>query len=650
MRVSKRLVRLITIAAACASAGLAQERLATIDVGSYKIDATIDPAQQALHAKAEVVFTPESDRALTAAFDLHNSFNVTAVKDTQGRTLETSRSYKDHTLRVNFPEPLAKGRPASLIFEYGGTLRGDEESPIYGIQFGAIREEGTYLLYPSRWFPVSGYTVDRYTMDLTVHVPAGYRVVSSGLEVADGTKFNFRSNQPGFAGSLALVRGQAQKVSSQGVTTSVWFRGDNAKNAQAWGEETGKVMTYLTSVFGIPPNANLSLIETGKSAPGGYAAPGMLFVSTGMASREPSQRVLANQVTRQWFGNFLSPSSRNSIWLSNGMARYAEVLYQEHLNGKSVMEGETRDLFVDALTVTDAPVLQANRFEDYSPEFFAVTGSKGAATLHMLRGIMGDDKFGRLLKALPDQFANNSISTEDFRKLAEQISGQNLQGFFIQWLESTGAPEFKIEYTIYRTQKGFRVMGKISQDLDTFRMPVNLHIETEGNPEDKTVEVVGPQTEFVVETFGKPRRVIVDPDGKVMRLSPNMRVAVAIRRGEQFAEVGAYNEALQEYQKALEVNRISSLAHYRVAEVFFLQGNYQSAANEFREAINGDEEPKWTTVWSHINLGKIFDITQQRDRARNEYTQAIRTKDNTQGAQEEAAKYLKDPYQRAARD
>ncbi len=209
----------------------------------------------------------------------------------------------------------------------------------------------------------------------------------------------------------------------------------------------------------------------------------------------------------------------------------------------------------------------------------------------------------------------------------------NLQGFFIQWLESTGAPEFKMDYTVFRTQKGFRIIGKVAQDLDTFRMPVELKIETEGNPEDKRIDVSGPSTEFVAETFGKPRKVVIDPNQRLLRLNPNMRLSVAIRRGEQFAEVGDYNEALREYQKALEVNRISSLGHYRVAEIFFLQGNYQTAANEFREALNGDLEPEWTKVWSHINLGKIYDVTQQRDRAVNEYRQAVRTKDNTQGAQ-----------------
>ncbi len=203
-----------------------------------------------------------------------------------------------------------------------------------------------------------------------------------------------------------------------------------------------------------------------------------------------------------------------------------------------------------------------------------------------------------------------------------------------------------MEYTVFRTQKGFRVMGKISQDLDTFRMPVDLKIETEGNPEEKRVEVMGTSSEFMIDTFGKPKNVIIDPNGRVLRFSPKMREAVAIRRGEQFAEVGEFGEALKEYQKALDVNRNSSLAHYRVGELFFLQNNFQSAANEFREALNGDEEPRWTTVWAHINLGKIFDVTGQRERALNEYKQALRTKDNTQGALEEAGKYIEKPYER----
>jgi hypothetical protein len=643
-----RLAAALLLAAAALSA---QEKRTNIEVESYKIDAKIDPAQQSLEAVAQVTFFVRDDRATTATFELNGALNLNSITDGTGRTLQAARSIQDFTARVNFLEPVAKDTKMTLTFNYGGRLGGEEESPIPGLKFAAIQREYAFLLYPSRWFPVSGYTWNRYLMELNVTVPEGYKVLSSGLDSLKDSTYTFKSlSKPGFPGSLAVVQGTHEKVMTEGITTEIYFRGERQKYAKAWGEDTAKVMNYLTSIFGVPPQANLTLVETASGAPGGYAAPGMLFISPSNIDAKPGPRLLANQITRQWFGLLISAVNRNHLWITNGMARYAEILYLAQLNGPSIMEPEIRDLYIDSLTATEAPVRQASRYEDYSPEFFAVTGGKGAAVYSMLRWVVGDEAFFKSLKTVCDQYAYKSISTDDLRKVFEAASGMNLEGFFIQWLESTGAPEFKMDYIIYRTQKGFRVMGKIQQDLDTFRMPVELRIETEGNPENKRVEVSGPSTNFSVDTFGKPKRVIIDPNDRILRLSPGMRVAVAIRKGEQFAEIGEYSEALKEYQKALEVNRLSSLAHYRVGEIFFLQGNYQTAANEFREALNGDLDPQWTEVWSHINLGKIFDVTQQRERAVNEYTLAIRTKDNTQGAQEEAAKYRQTPYKREVKN
>jgi tetratricopeptide (TPR) repeat protein len=162
----------------------------------------------------------------------------------------------------------------------------------------------------------------------------------------------------------------------------------------------------------------------------------------------------------------------------------------------------------------------------------------------------------------------------------------------------------------------------------------------------KRIDVVGTESAFTVETFGKPRRLVLDPNNWVLKNSPDLRVRIAIRRGQELTLQGNLTEALSEFNKALEVNHNSSLAHYRIAEVFWLQRNYQSSANEYRDALNGDQEPRWTEVWSHIGLGKIFDVTGQRPRAVNEYRQAIQTGDNTQGALDEARKYLDTPYQR----
>ncbi len=621
-----------------------------IDVEQYTIEAELNPRTQSLVANVQVKFAAVDDQVTSANFELNNALNLARVVDDAGRQIPASRNQQDFSVRLNFPAPIPKGKQSTLTFTYDGHLTGAEDSPVFGIKFAALHNDFGYLMYPARWFPVNEYTTDRFAADMRITVPSGYRVIASGLERSDRVGndkivYTFRFTQPSFPGSIAVVQGEPVKVSSSGVTTSFYLR-DAKAMAQVYGDEIAKVMTYFTSTFGLPPQANLTVVETEAGTPNGYAAPGILFLAPKAIGKTPNAKLLANQVSRQWWGMLVSPTTRNHMWIENGLARFSEVLYLEQANGPASVEGELRDTYVEALTVESPPLIQDARLEDYSPEYWASTAAKGAAVFNMLRWVIGDQNFTKLLKAIPEQYSWKSISTDDLRKLAEQISGQNLQGFFIQWIESTGAPEFKMEYTVFRTQKGFRVMGKIAQDLDTFRMPVDMKIETEGNPEEKRVEVVGTSSEFMIDTFGKPKAVVLDPNGRVLRYSPKMRVAVAIRRGEQFAEVGEFGESLKEYQKALDVNRNSSLAHYRVGELFFLQNNFQSAANEFREALGGDEEPKWIAVWSHIHLGWIFDVTGQRERALNEYKQAVRTKDNTQGALEEAGKYIEKPYER----
>jgi tetratricopeptide (TPR) repeat protein len=630
--------------------GQTEKRAPRIDVQQYVIDAEVNPHTQSLAANVQVKFTAADDQVTAANFELNNALNLSRVIDDGGHQIPASRSQQDSTVRLNFAAPIAKGKQSVLTFTYDGRLTGAEESPVFGIKFAALHNDFGYLMYPARWFPVNDYTTDRFAADLRITVPAGYRVIASGLERsdrvgADKTVYTFHFAQPSFPGSIAIVQGEPVKVTSSGITTTFFLRESKAM-AQAYGDEIAKVMTFFTSTFGLPPSANLTVVETEAGTPNGYSAPGILFLSPKGIGRTPNAKLLANQISRQWWGDLVSPTTRNHMWIENGLARYSEILYLEQANGPASVEGELHDTYVEALTVDTLPVIQDSRLEDYSPEFWASTAAKGGAVFNMLRWVIGDQNFLKLLKAIPEQYTWKSLNTADLEKLAEQISGQNLQGFFIQWIESSGAPEFKMEYTVFRTTKGFRVMGKISQDLDTFRMPVDLKIETEGNPEEKRVEVMGTSSEFSVDTFGKPKSLVLDPNGRVLRYSAKMRVAVAIRRGVQFTEVGEFGEALKEYQKALDVDRNSSLAHYRVGELFFLQNNFQSAANEFREALNGDAEPAWTVVWCHINLGKIFDVTGQRERALNEYKLAVRTKDNTQGALEEAGKYIEKPYER----
>jgi len=274
-----------------------------------------------------------------------------------------------------------------------------------------------------------------------------------------------------------------------------------------------------------------------------------------------------------------------------------------------------------------------------------MTLEKGPRVFHMLRWELGDDAFTQFLRAMLSQYTDKGIRTANVQTIAEAQSQQNLQAFFSQWLDGTGAPEFGNTFSVFRlgSNKGFRTVGTVTEDLDLFSMPVELRIETEGKTEIRRVDLAGPESHYSIETFGRPRRITIDPDNWLLKSTPDLAVRVAVLRGQQDVAQGDLLGAIGEYQKALDSNRGSSLANYRLAEIFMMQKNYQSAANSFRDALRGDGDPKWTEVWSHINLGKIFDCTGQRERAVNEYRSAVQTNDNTQGAVNEARADMQKP-------
>ena len=291
------------------------------------------------------------------------------------------------------------------------------------------------------------------------------------------------------------------------------------------------------------------------------------------------------------------------------------------------------------------PIAQSAQLHEFTPEYQSIVFQKGAMVFHMLRWIIGDEAFFKTLQAMCQQYAWKSISTDEFQKFAETASKQELTYFFAQWVTSTGVPQFKRIWAVYRTAKGYQVVGKITQDLDLFRMPVEVRVVTEGSrPVTDRVEMVGTTADFTVNTRTRPMRVLVDPASRILKYDDKIKFQVEMARADQLAQEQAYLEAVKQYKAVLELNKSSSLAHYRIGEIYFKLRNYTASMEEFRRALDGDMDPKWTEVWSHVMLGVIFDVTGQRDRALNEYQRALQTNDNTQGALDKANQYVKKAY------
>jgi len=637
----------------------------------YDVEVLLHPEDQTISGQAKVEFIAQQP-GRTVVVELHQDLRVNSVKLANGGTLEFERDNRyPLLLTIGLPDVISPGKTVTLVFDYTGPISSDEDSPTRGVRFANVDKTGAYLLLPARWFPLTNYPSNRYTGKFKIDVPDTFAVVGTGKadpptispgigKGAPGTaSYVFHCDHAGPVGTFVAGNLQLTPVQSEGFNVSVFAPPVQASTANSYATSLSHIVSYFSDIFGPldikendPP---LTIAQLPDGTVPGFSAPGLMLISARQWGTRANERLLSQLAAEQWWGDRVLALTASDAWLTDGLSRYAEAMYAEQSDGSAGLHKALEDFAVGALMYEDtAPISQAARLQTFSNEYRSVVADKGALVFHMLRTELGDDAFNALLRDLYKKYEGKNVNLNDFEKIAmtkipPPVKGQppvNLVSFFSQWLNSTGVPEFKMEYIVYRTQKGFKVVGKIHQDLDTFRMPVEIRVDTEGNPETKQILVTGTTQSFEIDTFGrpKPNGILIDPNNNLLKSSPRLRVHALIARGEGYAEVGKYYEAIQEYQKALDAQPSNSLAHFRMGEAMFYQKNYQAGANAFRAALGGDADPKWTEVWSHIYIAKIYDLLGQRERAVNEYSLAQHLGDDTAGAQQEVARYIQKPY------
>ncbi len=519
------------------------------------------------------------------------------------------------------------------------------------------------LLYAGRWFPMTGLFTDRFTGEMHIRVPADYTAVGSGTAtkktLPDGrNEFSFVWSKPGFPGTI--VAGKfLPPITASGISNiHVYVTEKRKDGAPDFAALAGREFEYMTSVFGQPESGRINIVEMPEDAVSAAWAPEMACIAGNriVDRTAASQRLLSNTLAHQWWGSEVSPATLNDAWITNGMSRYGELMYLEDSAGKNRISDRHRRCLRRCAGLRHRAAEHAGPARPLLAAVPVDDAGKGRDGLP--HAALGDGR--RRIPELPAQPAlaihrqgDSQLRRGDGgRGAGGERSHLELTSFFSQWIDGTGAPKFTDKYSVYRlgSNKGFRTVGSIGEDLDLFRMPVELRIETDGKTEDRRIDVAGTDSPYTVETFGRPRRITIDPENWLLKSTPDLAMRVAVLRGQQLVAQGDLIGALAEYQKALDANKSSSLAAYRIGEVFFMQRNYQSAANSFRDALRGDGDPRWTEVWSHIHLGYIFDVTGQRERAVNEYRLAVQTNDNTQGAINEARARMATPYKRERTD
>jgi tetratricopeptide (TPR) repeat protein len=682
----------------------AQKGATDIDVQHYKIDAELIPASQLLKARAEVRFVPQSETR-SVIFEMNGSLTISRIMrvdesatTTPGAATPGARAQspkpappkaKDPTaqptpdglqfiqdnrenmnVRIDLGAVVPAKQPLTLAFEYEGALESPQGGPISNARLAHVGDQGSYLFYAARWFPFHEYVADRATYAINVKVPKGVLVAGYSEQPVvpvpvteqktkeeqkakedqktkeEFTTFAFTCAKPVLPGSLAAAKYILRTTNRGGFTVDFYVKAGDERWADHAIDVISKHLEYYSSKFGRYAFGNrLVVAETDEETLETYSGPGMIFISPRALTSGIDEK-LAREVAYQWWGQAVGLKSFDDAWLWHGLAEFSTLLYVKDNENETLYlqtvqaELEKALAFEQSASIRNAP----KDLDDQTAPYRSVVFNKGALVFNMLRQLIGEEKFDKMLR---DYFAKNegkNVKLDDFETLATKTAGRDLRFFFGQWVESTGVPEFRSDYRMLRTKEGFRVPGTVKQDLDSFEMPVDITLRTEAGSERQTLIMKGPSVDFDILTNSKPIEVIVDPDAKIMRSSEELRQGVIVRRGIEHFREQEYIEAEQQFQAAIKLNRGNSWAWYNLGSVYMTQRNWNKALDAFDQALNGNLRPNWVEVWSYIYRGNSWDAIGQRERAIAEYNKAISNGNNYDNAQAAAQGFISEPF------
>jgi hypothetical protein len=645
------------VPAAPAQKGVGLSSRPPIEVRNCRIEATLIPDAHEIEAAATITFRPQ-ESAEYAVFDISENLFVRKVLNAEGIEMEFEHGARGPgILSVLFPEPLEAGTDVTIRVEYKGGFDRDRYSRMYSRdEAGAyIGMEGSYLMYDAKWIPVDRFLGSRATTTMEVTVPLGMTVIGPGMQQPVITRgisetFTWNADVPILPGSIVAGQYFKREIEAGGLTLECFAKSENLESMQKIAQTAAEIVAYYQEIYGPSSSGNrYRFVEVDNRLANRHGMLGTVFITRReLEQPAPSIRNLARRIAYQWWGETVGVKSAEDLWLEDGMAYYSAARYFEKSGGADAFKEEIDALAILALKFENTSSVRKGFELGYRTDRYdSVVAGKGAWILHMIRGLIGDSKFNDLIGQYIRNFKGGGGITSSFQKLAETLyDGKALGWFFAEWVDVTGVPSLQSDYVVFKTLNGFRVTGAVKQDRDLFRMP--LEVTLVGNEEAKPViiELNGRSTPFDIPSFSKPEKIVLDPNNRLLRDSTELQTSVQLALGNDRKEEGDFVGAIRAYESALKKSPQRSLVHYRLAQVFYEQFNLQSAANSFRDALNGDMDPKWIEVWCYIHIGKIYDILGQRQRAMAEYTKAVNTKDDTDGAQAEAKKWIQTPFTR----
>jgi hypothetical protein len=534
-----------------------EDDLVDYDVLDYDVDVTSLPDRHWIEGRTRIFLKARSFVLNNITLKLADPLVVHSVVSSEFGRLFAVRVKNQNTVIVNLPAALARDSTLTLMISYSGRLEPQIperetvalDQRIINADEINISSEPSYL-YSSRslWYP-QAVVSDYATARIRLTVPATLDAVASGqlepgfptLVASKDSKdpvqqrklYAFVASQPlrylafivsrfaraetatiGFPDPVEKPKRGTDGVPLEGISyrtlnLSVEANPRQVNRGRDLAERAADIATFYQSLLGDSPYSSFTVALIESDLPGGHSPAYFAALNQPLPTSQLTWRhdpaafqnypefFLAHEIAHQWWGQAVGWRNYHEQWISEGFAQYFAALYAQHLRGDEAFNGVMRQLRRWGIDESDqGPVYLGYRLghiRNESRVFRALVYNKGAAVLHMLRLLVGDDAFFSGVRRFYRTMRFKKAGTDDFRVAMEAATGTSLERFFERWIYSATLPRLKFSYTVTGTDVALRV-EQLGDEL--FDLPVVVNLQY---ADRKSVEVIIPVTDRTVE-------------------------------------------------------------------------------------------------------------------------------------------------------
>lgn len=463
------------------------------DVHFYHIDVEIAVDSIYISGAVKFLISSNIDNLNSLMVDLDQTFDIESISSPV-----SDYSFENNVIQIELENSYQTGDTLSFMIKYSGhpEMPGGYKGLRYETHDGnqpIIASLSTPYLAHS-WWPCKDGTSDKCDslyMDITVKdtIIDNLQLIalSNGLLVDESTDgvmrtFRWQHKYPIIPYYIMVAISNYEHFQQDFEMDEMSFPMDyyvfesHLTVAQEGVSEMPAVMAFFSETFGPYPFSNE---KYGMTQLGYY---GGIENQTNSIVNNMSQSwldVSVHELAHQWFADYITCENWHHGWVNEGFASYAEALYFEHRDGFEAYQN-----YVTNFEFYNSGTLYLEDISDpFSGVFRPIIYNKGAYVLHMLRGVLGDDVFFEVIYeyATDEDYRFGWANTEDFQSVCEEVSGEDLDYFFEQWIYDERYPKYRYNYLSATSQT--EVIVQQSQSSlgwrELFTMPLEIYFQFE---------------------------------------------------------------------------------------------------------------------------------------------------------------------------